>query len=319
MPEYVNLPIITELQALVKVHEKKPLAEHDAKKAVLDILNKYVKLGKQNAEKRLKFVTDERDSCKKTLARMEALLAELKNPDYIPEMYKLPECKAGLDIITLAADAVHKDATTMYDKMGEFRANWTITIAKLCKDTSFVNSFITVRTGTMMLGTQATGLSDRIDEYKKRAALVADQAMKARQVVAQSTQQMLAEAKTLAQAIETAEATAAKGAKAADDKVKSLTKMKTQSVYTGKEHRVAESFVTDVEKERKSVAGQHKTATQYKTELLKMIQAKAFLMTDIKKRMETAIGSLDQHLASVKKDRASADTVFAELAKRLKK
>src|ERR1700722_15555786 len=319
MPEYANLPIIDELEVLVSKHKSHPRAEPEAMKAVQVILNKYVKAGVENAKIRLKYVTEQRDACKKTLERIEALLRDLKAPDYIPEMYKMHECKAGVQIIQLTADGVHKDGATMFAKMSQFRSNWGGTVAKLCKETSFINSFIAARTGSMTLGTQAVALQERIDEYVKRAVLIAADAEKARNGAVQDTKEIMAEATKLVEAIETAETDAAKGLKAAQSKLKSLTTLKTQSVYTGKEHKVAESFVADIEKERKGVAGQSKTAEQHKARLQPLLVAKSFILGPIKLRFDKAWVPLEKYKAEAKTCKENADKVFIELTKRLKK
>jgi hypothetical protein len=319
MPEYTNLPILDEIEVLVSKHKSHPIPEPEAMKAVQVILNKYVKAGVENAKNRLKYVTEQRDSCKKTLERMEALLQDLKAPDYIPEMYKLHECKAGVQIIQLTADGVHKDGATMFAKMGQFRGNWGPAVAKLCKDTAFINSFIAARTGSMALGTQAAALQERVDEYVKRAALIAAEAEKVRNGAAQDSKQITAEATKLVEGIEAAETEAAKGLKAAASKLKTLTSLKTQSVYTGKEHKVAESFVADIEKERKGVAGQYKTAEQHKARLHPLLVAKAFILGPVKLRFDKAWVPLEKYKAEAKKYKEDADKVFLELAKRLKK
>ncbi len=319
MPEYTNLPILDEIEVLFQKHKSHPMTEPEAMKAVQVILNKYVKAGVENAKVRTEI-------CYRAPGRLQEDAGEdggtppgSEAPDYIPEPYKLHECKAGVQIIQLTADAVHKDGATMFAKMSQFRGNWGRTVAKLCKDINFINSFIAARTGSMTLGTQAAALQDRVDEYQKRALLIASEAEKVRNGAAQDAKQILAEAIKLVEAIEAAETDAAKGLKAAASKLKTLTTLKTQSVYTGKEHKVAESFVADIEKERKGVAGQQKTAEQHKARLQPMIAAKSFILSAVKERLDKAWPPLEKYKAEAKMYKENADEVFLELAKRLKK
>jgi len=320
MPDYKTLPINTEISALVNGKYKgKKVDEVDqvaAKKDITAILNKYVKQGLENAKLRLQYVTQEHDSCKQTLKRMEALLEELKAPNYIPEGYKLHECKAGLNLIGIAADAVHKDGTTMFAKMSEFRASWSPTASKICKDVKFLDAFIAVRTQSMMLGKQAEGLEERIVEYKKRAELVAAEAEKVRNGSDQTNKDLVVEANKLVAIIETAEATAKEALKLATNKVRTLTGMKNQALWNGLQLKVAESVVVDIEKERKTVAGQHKTADQARTRLLPMIQAKSFILAPTKEKLDKAWPLLEGYKNDAAKAKTDADEVLKELAKR---
>ena len=319
MPDYASLPILTEINKIVEKHKQKPIPEQEAKQAILVILNKYVKMGLENAKIRLKYVTDQRDACKKTLERMEALLRDLKAPEYIPEPYKLPECKSGLTLISLSLDAVHQDATTMFAKMSEFRASWGGTVQQVCKDVGFLDGFIAVRTNSMTLGKQAEALEERLVEYKKRAEIIAADAEKTRNGAAQGSQELIAEANKMVAQIEAVEADGAKSVKAVTTKLKSLVGMKTQKIYTGKEHKVAISFVADIEKERKNVAGQCKTAEQIKARLDPMIASKKFLLTAVKQRLDKVWPLLDGHKNETRKAKEDGDKVLVELEKRFKK
>lgn len=322
MPKYHNLPILTELGKVVTLKQSKektskPLPEEQGRKAVEVLLKKYSKLGVDNSKMRLDYVKKSHESCKKTLASMEKLRDELEDPDYIPEIYKLPECKAGLTIIQTHADAVSKDAKTMYALMGEYRANWTATIAKICKDTSFVDKYIAIRTKTMTLGKQAVGLADRLDEYVKRAEMAVARAEKARKREEQGNKEIMAEADKLLKDIETAESEAAEVVKKGATLIKRIEGAKTMKPYTGKEHRLVESQIEDIKTNRKGIAGKVKTSESNSKELDKLIQKKSFLLTNHKKKRDTAIEKLQEHLKTVEADLAKAEKIYASLEKSL--
>ncbi len=322
MPKYHNLPILTDLGKLVSIKQArektpKPLSEEDGRKAVEALLKKYAKLGVANAKMRLDYVKESHESCKKTLASVEKLRDEIEEPDYIPEPYKLPECKAGQNIIQITTDAVSKDAKTMYALMGEYRANWTGTIAKIVKETGFVDQYIAIRTKTMTLGKQAVGLADRLDEFVKRADMAVKRAEKARKGGEQNNKEIMAEADKLVKDIETAESEAAEIVKKGATLIKRVEGAKAMKPYTGKEHRLVESQVEDIKTNRKGVAGKVKTSESNSKELDKLIQKKAFLLTNHKKQRDKALESLKQHLKTVEADLAKAEKIYDQLEKSL--
>lgn len=322
MPDYTNLPVLTDLQQIVKLKEKrakteKPLTEQEGRMAVEVILKKYSKLGMANAKDRLAYVKENHESAKKTLERMQKLLDEIEDPSYIPEIYKLPECQAGLTIIQTQADAVSKDAKTMFNLMKDYRANWTGTIKKICDDVSFVDGYIAIRTKTMTMGKQAVALANRLDEYVKRAELISKQAEKARKGADQDNKSLMKEADDLLKDIEENEKKASELIKKGATLIVRVRNAKKQKTYTGKDHRLVESQVQDIETNRKTIKGLNKTATMKSKQLEKLISKKSFLLSGHKTKMKTALDNLGKHIKAVEGDVKEAEKIYKELEKSL--
>eukprot|EP01031_Cornospumella_fuschlensis_P005875 gene5875-7297_t len=155
MPTYDLIPVTTQLGEIAARFEKKIMTADEALEKAKQVLTSASKLGIANTKARLAYVKDKHDEAKKVLEKMNQLLEELQSPDYIPEIYKLSEIQGGRDIINAYVKAVKDDGGTMYDKMGEYRANWGGTIAKFCKDGTFADKFIAIRTESMRIGKMA--------------------------------------------------------------------------------------------------------------------------------------------------------------------
>lgn len=317
MPKYQEILVIDKLNEIVKLHETKPLQPQMAKAAVEQVLKACCKLGVENARARLEYVTQARDACKKTVAKMEELLEELKNPDYIPEIYKLPECKAGVDVIQAHVDGVVQDGATLYKLMGQFRASWESTVAKVCPDSSFVAAYIAIRTHTMTMGKQTVAEQERLEEYLKRAVIIAKQAEVARKGGEQASREVMQEAETLLVGIEDDVKAMTELDNSTSKKLKSLRSYEKLKEYTGKDHKVCESFVADIETARKGCAGRYKTAEQAEKRLDELIKAKGFLLGKAKQRKEAGMTELLRLLRVLEGYVSDAHSSYEVLEKRL--
>lgn len=321
MPKYAALPVLKDIAQIEKVKKAReasgnPLGEEECRKAVEVVLKKYCKLGVENAKARLDYVTKEHESAKKTLASMKTLTEEIESPDYIPEAYKLSECKAGLDILKVQQKALSDDGGTMYPLMKEFRENWEGTVKKVCDDTAFLGTYIAIRTKTMTMGKKAVALTNRIDEYVKRGELFYKKAEKARKGAEKDSKAIISEARSIAKDITDVEKAASDMARKGGQALKSMTALKKlKDKYTGKEHRVAESYVQDIETNRKTIKGNLKTTTIKKKEFDKLHASKAFLLSKEKSDVDAAYKKLESHAAEAEKDLKAAEKLFKELEK----
>ncbi|HIV69953.1 MAG TPA: hypothetical protein H9903_03375, partial [Candidatus Aquabacterium excrementipullorum] len=243
MPAYHKVPVLDELQLIVDQHKIKPIDAHAARTLMTKVLTKCSKLGLENAKMRLAYLEDAQKNAKGTLASMEKLLQELEDPWYTPEVFKLPTLQAGLKTIQMQVEGADADGKVLFELMTQYRASWASTIEKVVgKEQDFVDVHIAIRTQTMVLGKQSIGALDRMKEYVKRAEQISKAAEKARAGGEQSAQEAKAEADGLLKLIEQAESDAAKRLIDSSKKSNKLKPFKTQKPYTGKDHKLAESF-----------------------------------------------------------------------------
>lgn len=317
MPKYDALPVLDDINALAAQHAKKPLADPVAE--VSKVLKKYAKLGIENAKTRLAYVTKLHDEAKSTLAEMNKRLQDIQSPGYLPEPYKLAEIKAGAEMIRLMAQKSHEDSSTMFDLMKQYRENWTGTIRKLCPDTGFADTYIAIRTQSMIYGNQAVGQEERLEEYVKRAEGVLKQAEKARNGAQSSLVEMQKEATQFVADFKAAEDAVDRVVKATDGRLTTLVGHKKLSTYTGKEYKVSESFVQDIETQRKAVSGKFKTAREQFKALTDAARANPAVYADAVKRGQQTLQTIQKQLDRCEQIKSSAQKTLAELAKRIGK